>query len=123
MHEYRPIAESNHFIVLDKYIREWQVSESYQSEADLERELVQDLINQGYEFLSDLNTPEKMLANVRDNLQSLNGMQFSEGEWIRFVETWLNKPVIRSQIKPVKFMMIISTILSSMMDIFKTSIY
>ncbi|KON77205.1 type I restriction endonuclease subunit R [Leptospira kirschneri] len=92
MHEYRPIAESNHFIVLDKYIREWQVSENYQSEADLERELVQDLINQGYEFLSDLNTPEKMLANVRDNLQSLNGMQFSEGEWIRFVETWLNKP-------------------------------
>ncbi|EMN26946.1 type I site-specific deoxyribonuclease, HsdR family [Leptospira kirschneri serovar Sokoine str. RM1] len=92
MHEYRPIAESNNFIVLDKYTREWQVSESYQSEADLERELVQDLINQGYEFLSDLNTPEKMLVNVRDNLQALNGMQFSEGEWIRFVETWLNKP-------------------------------
>ncbi|AXX15284.1 type I restriction endonuclease subunit R [Leptospira borgpetersenii] len=92
MHEYRPIAESNNFIVLDKYTREWQVSESYQSEADLERELVQDLINQGYEFLPDLNTPEKMLANVRDNLQSLNGMQFSEGEWIRFVETWLDRP-------------------------------
>ncbi|MDI7215668.1 type I restriction endonuclease subunit R [Leptospira santarosai] len=92
MHEYRPIAESNNFIVLDKYTREWQVSESYQSEADLERELVQDLINQGYEFLSDLNTPEKMLANVRENLQSLNGMQFSEGEWIRFVETWLDRP-------------------------------
>ncbi|MBF3377141.1 type I restriction endonuclease subunit R [Leptospira borgpetersenii] len=92
MHEYRPIAESNNFIVLDKYTREWQVSENYQSEADLERELVQDLINQGYEFLPDLNTPEKMLANVRDNLQSLNGMQFSEGEWIRFVETWLDRP-------------------------------
>lgn len=92
MHEYRPIAESNNFIVLDKYTREWQVSESYQSEADLERELVQDLINQGYEFLSDLNTPEKMLVNVRENLQSLNGMQFSEGEWIRFVETWLDRP-------------------------------
>ncbi|UOG37106.1 type I restriction endonuclease subunit R [Leptospira noguchii] len=92
MHEYRPIAESNNFIVLDKYTREWQVSESYQSEADLERELVQDLINQGYEFLPGLNTPEKMLANVRENLQSLNGMQFSEGEWIRFVETWLDRP-------------------------------
>ncbi|EMK25963.1 type I restriction endonuclease subunit R [Leptospira kirschneri] len=92
MHEYRPIAESNNFIVLDKYTREWQVSESYQSEADLERELVQDLINQGYEFLSDLNTPEKMLVNVREKLQALNNMQFSEGEWLRFVETWLNKP-------------------------------
>ncbi|EKO52639.1 type I site-specific deoxyribonuclease, HsdR family [Leptospira kirschneri str. 200801925] len=92
MHEYRPIAESNNFIVLDKYTREWQVSESYQSEADLERELVQDLINQGYEFLPDLNTPEKMLANVREKLQALNNMQFSEEEWLRFVETWLNKP-------------------------------
>lgn len=92
MTEYKTIAESNNFIVLDKYIREWQVSESYQSEADLERELVQDLINQGYEFLSDLNTPEKLLANVREKLQALNGMQFSEGEWLRFVETWLDKP-------------------------------
>ncbi|EMO90755.1 type I site-specific deoxyribonuclease, HsdR family [Leptospira noguchii str. 2001034031] len=92
MHEYRLIAESNNFIVLDKYTREWQVSESYQSEADLERELVQDLINQGYEFLPGLNTPEKMLVNVRENLQSLNSMQFSEGEWIRFVETWLDRP-------------------------------
>ncbi|WP_061286487.1 type I restriction endonuclease subunit R [Leptospira interrogans] len=92
MTEYKTIAESNNFIVLDKYTREWQVSESYQSEADLERELVQDLINQGYEFLSDLNTPEKLLANVREKLQALNGMQFSEGEWLRFVETWLDKP-------------------------------
>lgn len=37
MTEYKTIAESNHFIVLDKYTREWQVSESYQSEADLEK--------------------------------------------------------------------------------------
>lgn len=92
MTEYKTIAESNNFIVLDKYNREWQVSESYQREADLKKELVQDLKNQGYEFLSDLNTPEKMLANVRKRLQALNGMQFSEGEWLRFVETWLDKP-------------------------------
>ncbi|EKR34038.1 type I site-specific deoxyribonuclease, HsdR family [Leptospira interrogans serovar Hebdomadis str. R499] len=92
MTEYKTIAESNHFIVLDKYNREWQVSESYQSEADLEKELVQDLKNQGYEFRTDISTPEKMLANVREKLQALNAMQFSEGEWLRFVETWLDKP-------------------------------
>lgn len=92
MTEYKTIAESNNFIVLDKYNREWQVSESYQSEADLEKELVQDLKNQGYEFRTDISTPEKMLANVREKLQALNGMQFSEGEWLRFVETWLDKP-------------------------------
>ena len=51
----KPIAESNNFIVLDKYTKEWQVCESYQSEGDLEREFIQDLVNQGYEYLPDLN--------------------------------------------------------------------
>ncbi len=87
-----PIAESNNFIVLDKYTKEWQVNESYQSEGDLEREFIRDLQNQGYEYLPGLNTPEKLLANAREQLQSLNNMQFSDGEWLRFVETWLDKP-------------------------------
>jgi len=92
MSDYKTIAESNNFIVLDKYAKEWRVSESYQSEYDLEREFIQDLQNQGYGYVPDLNTPEKLLANVRGALQALNNMQFSDGEWLRFVETWLDKP-------------------------------
>jgi len=88
----KPIAESNRFIVLDKYTQKWKVAESYQSEGDLEREFIQDLQNQGYEFLPGLNTPETLLANVRIALQALNNVQFSYGEWLRFVETWLDKP-------------------------------
>lgn len=34
MIDYKPIAESSSFIVLDKYIKQWQVSEGYQSEGD-----------------------------------------------------------------------------------------
>ena len=92
MYEYKAVAESNSFIVLDKYAREWQLNESYQSEGDLEREFIQDLHNQGYEYEPVLNTPEKLLANVREQLQTLNNMQFADGEWMRFVETWLDKP-------------------------------
>ncbi len=92
MSDYKTIAESNNFIVLDKYAKEWQVNESYQSEYDLEREFIQDLQNQGYEYCPDLNTPEKLLANVREQLQALNNMQFADGEWLRFVETYLDKP-------------------------------
>ncbi len=88
----KPIAESNSFIILDKYTREWEASECYQSEGDLERELIADLVNQGYEFLSGLNTSEAMLANVRVQLQALNNLQFLESEWLRFVETYLDKP-------------------------------
>ena len=92
MIEYSSIAESKNFIVLDKYTQEWKVAENYQSEGDLEREFIQDLQNQGYEYVFGLNTPEKLLANVREQLQALNSMQFLEGEWQRFVETYLDRP-------------------------------
>ena len=88
----KPIAESNNFIVLDKYTQEWKVAESYQSENELERELISDLQNQGYEYLPGLTTPEQMLVNVREQLQTLNKVEFTEGEWLRFVETYLDKP-------------------------------
>lgn len=92
MSEYKAIAESNNFIVLDKYSKEWKVAESYQSEGDLEREFIQDLQNQGYEYLPYLNSSEALLTNVRIQLQALNDVQFADGEWQRFVETWLDKP-------------------------------
>ncbi len=88
----KPIAETKNFIILDKYTRDWQAAESYQSEYDLERELIEDLQNQGYEYLHGLKTPEQMLSNVRIQLQTLNSVQFSEGEWQRFVEEYLDKP-------------------------------
>lgn len=92
MTDYKTIAESKNFIVLDKYTKDYMVAESYQSEGDLERELIRDLVSQGYEYLPALTNPEAMLANVRAQLQTLNSVEFSEGEWKRFVETYLDKP-------------------------------
>ncbi|WLH13516.1 type I restriction endonuclease subunit R [Pseudomonas hefeiensis] len=91
MSDYTTIAESKSFIVLDQYTKESQVAESYQSEADLEREFIEDLVNQGYEYLPGLNTPQALLVNVRMQLQTLNNAQFSDSEWQRFVESWLDK--------------------------------
>ena len=78
MVDLKTIAESNNFIVLDKYSKIEQQGSTYQTESDLERELIQDLTNQGYEHLTGLTTPEKMLANVRVQLQKLNNIEFSE---------------------------------------------
>ena len=94
MAQYKTIAESNNFIVLDKYTKYSDVNEPpavYQTEAALEKEFIQDLINQGYEN-PNLTSIEAMLANVRVQLQVLNNMEFSEGEWARFVEEYLDKP-------------------------------
>lgn len=94
MYEYNPIAESNNFIVLDKYekyVSCMRETSTYQTEASLENELIQDLVNQGYEYLPDLTTPEAMFENVRIQLQLLNDVQFTDSEWIRFCEEYLDK--------------------------------
>lgn len=95
MPQYNTIAESNNFIVLEKYDKHSSVHDApaaYQTEAALEREFIQDLINQGYEHASHIKTMDAMLANVRKQLQALNNMVFTEGEWSRFQEEYLNRP-------------------------------
>ena len=95
MAQYRTIAESNNFIVLDNYTKYSMVNETpvgYQTESALEREFIQDLINQGYENPSGLTTVEAMLTNARIQLQTLNDMVFTDSEWERYVEEYLDKP-------------------------------
>ena len=95
MAQYNTIAESNNFIVLDaytKYNEFHELSAAYQSEASLEREFIQDLVNQGYEYRPDISTPDALLSNARIKIQELNGMEFTDKEWIRFVEEYLDKP-------------------------------
>ena len=95
MSQYNTIAETSNFIVLDRYNKYSSLNESpagFQSESALEREFIQDLINQGYENPTGLTTLQAMLANVRVQLQALNNMVFTDAEWARFVEEYLDRP-------------------------------
>ncbi|HEM4265789.1 TPA: type I restriction endonuclease subunit R, partial [Streptococcus suis] len=86
-----PIIESNNFIVLDKYVKSVQPNH-YQTEADLEKELIVDLQQQGYEYLNYLTTPEALLGNLRAQMEMLNRVSFTDEEWQRFLDEYLNKP-------------------------------
>lgn len=95
MAQYSTIAETNNFIVLDEYTKYGDLHDApvaYQSEASLEHEFIQDLVNQGYEYRSDISTPEALLVNARMKIQELNNVEFSDMEWLRFVEEYLDKP-------------------------------
>lgn len=95
MYEYNSIAESNNFIVLDKYEKysiSHEAAAAYQTESSLESEFIQDLVNQGYEYSPKLTTPTAMLENVQVQLQTLNAVEFSHAEWVRFCEEYLDKP-------------------------------
>ena len=93
MTQYKTIAESNHFIVLDQYNKfVEEPNAGYQTEGRLEREFICDLKAQGYDYLQDLNNHDALVQNLRAQLQRLNNVVFSDAEWRRFLEEYLDKP-------------------------------
>ena len=95
MTQYSTIAELQNFIVLDNYTKNSVLCEQslgYQSEGALEREFIEDLKNQGYEYRPEIITPEVLLANARKQLEILNDVIFTDEEWERFIEEYLDKP-------------------------------
>ena len=93
MTQYKTIAESNHFIVLDQYKKfVEEPNAGYQTEGSLEREFIRDLRAQGYEYLQDINGHDALIKNLRVQLQRLNNVVFSDAEWRRFLEEYLDKP-------------------------------
>jgi type I site-specific deoxyribonuclease, hsdR family len=93
MTQYKTITESNNFIVLDQYNKlVEEPNAGYQTEGSLEREFIRDLQAQGYEYLQDINDHDALVKNLRAQLQRLNNVVFSDAEWRRFLEEYLDKP-------------------------------
>ena len=93
MTQYKTITESNNFIVLDQYNKfVEEPNAGYQTEGSLEREFIRDLQAQGYEYLQGLNNHDELIKNLRVQLQRLNNVVFSDAEWRRFLEEYLDKP-------------------------------
>lgn len=89
--EIKPVLETNNFIVLDEYKKQKASSDTYQSEADLEKELISDLVSQGYEYRKDISSIDAMMDNLKTQLETLNKTTFTSSEWKRFCEEYLDK--------------------------------
>ena len=73
----------NESTVVSEYIPESKRSDSYQSEADLEKEFIRMLVEQGYEYLQ-IHTEAELIANLRKKIEQLNSYNFTDTEWERF---------------------------------------
>lgn len=71
MAKYNIIAESNEATVVTEYKPFVKRSESYQSENELEKELIYLLCEQGYEYLN-IHNENDLINNLRDQLEKLN---------------------------------------------------
>jgi type I restriction enzyme R subunit len=85
------VAETNENTVVTEYEPVKSRSDSYQSEAALEKEFIRLLCEQGYTYLP-IHTEEDLIANMRECLEELNHYQFSDTEWERFFYETIANP-------------------------------
>ena len=77
------VAQTNENTVVTEYEPISKRSDAYQSEAELEKEFIRMLCEQGYEYLP-IHTEKDLIGNLRSKLEALNGYTFTDGEWDRF---------------------------------------
>ena len=83
MSQYNIIAESAEYTVVSEYEHAVSTSEAYQSEAELEKEFIRLLGEQGYEYLP-IHTEADLVSNLRTRLEKLNDYHFTDNEWEHF---------------------------------------
>lgn len=85
--QYDIVSQNTQSTVVSHYEKPGVVCEtSYQSEQDLERDLIDRLQRQGYEYLP-IHQEAELVANLRRQMERLNDYQFTDGEWQRFFKT------------------------------------
>ena len=77
------VAATTENTVVTSYEPVKKRSDSYQSEAALEREFISLLTQQGYEYLQ-IHQEADLIGNLRRQLETLNSYQFSDSEWEQF---------------------------------------
>jgi type I restriction enzyme R subunit len=88
---YNIVSSTDEATVVAEYAAESSArSESYQSEAELEREFIRLLSGQGYEYLN-ITSEDALIANLRRQLELLNGFTFSDAEWSQFLDKSIAK--------------------------------
>ena len=86
------IAEMTNGIILANFKKDLSARESsYQSESELERKMIDNLVSQGYEFINT-RTSEDLYRNLRLQIEKLNNVSFSNDEWKRFLIEYLDAP-------------------------------
>jgi type I restriction enzyme R subunit len=80
---YEPIAVSAESTVVAEFTADTAGAAGYQSEAELEREFIKILQSQEYEYVQ-IHSELEVIANLRAQLEVLNGTTFSDAEWDQF---------------------------------------
>ena len=86
MVKYDLVAQNNESTVVSEYIADYKKSTNYQTEQQLEHELINQLKSQAYQYL-DIHIEQDLIKNLKIQLEKLNNIKFSDNEWKQFFKT------------------------------------
>lgn len=84
------LAQSTASTIAVEFTPSKKVDSSYQSEAQLEKELIKTLEAQGYEY-APISDEKSLESNLRTKLETLNSTTLSDTEWRRFFNQVLSR--------------------------------
>lgn len=111
MTNYNIISQNTESTVVTEYTPVIRKSDAFQSEAELEKEFIKQLVDQGYERLT-IHTEQELIDNLRVQIQKLNKYVFTDSEWDYFFKNFLananegikekTKTIQEDHVKPTK---------------------
>ena len=88
MSRFNIVVESSEATVVAEYTPSPRKADSYQSEAELEKEFIHNLQEQGYEYIK-IGSEADLIGNLRTQIEKLNDFTFSQSEWFRFSNEYI----------------------------------
>lgn len=81
--QYKMVAENPQSTVVSDYEPRYRTAKQYQSEAEMEKEFIEQLQTQAYDYLP-ITSEKELIENLRRQLEKLNGYRFTDKEWTTF---------------------------------------
>lgn len=81
--QYKMVAENPQSTVVSDYEPRYRTAKQYQSEAEMEKEFIEQLQTQAYDYLP-ITSEKELIENLRRQLEKLNGFRFTDKEWTAF---------------------------------------
>ncbi len=91
MNSYDLISENPESTVVAEFEPGYYSAAQYQSEAEMEQDFINRLTRQAYDYISIKNEKE-LIDNLRNQLERLNNITFSDDEWQLFFHEHLGNP-------------------------------
>lgn len=82
--QFNIVVEQDCSTVVARYEAKPVSPDAYQSEAQLEQRLIDQLVGLGYEYAREVTDEPSLIRNLRCQLEALNDYHFSDLEWNRF---------------------------------------